>query len=98
MKYEGKKHLHIGYYEDGHDIEGAALKVEGEGKWHVFFNFGQYGLPVPVALRKAEVDAYAGVHVFTVSDREINNRQVHKKLGDFAAKDVIPLLKEKSRK
>lgn len=98
MKYDYNTHLHLGYYEEGHDIEGVALKVSGKEEWHVFFNFSQYGLPVPLGLkqRHATEEAYAGVHVFTVSDKQANNKEIHNKFSSFVTKKVIPHLERQA--
>ncbi|MBI2143705.1 DUF3986 family protein [Candidatus Woesearchaeota archaeon] len=93
MSYEDK-HLHLGYYEDGHDLEGIALKVDGQDKWHVFFDFWRYCLPVPVSLRHAQKEAYAGVHVFTVTDTQVINKEVHNRFSAFVVKKVLPRLKK----
>lgn len=99
MKYDDGKHLHLGYHEEGHDIEGIALKVDGKEEWHVFFNFGEYGLRVPVGLkhRHAREETYAGVHVFTVTDKQANNREIHNKFSSFVVKKVIPSLERQER-
>jgi len=38
MRYDSRYHLHLGYYENGHDLEAVALKQEKEAVWDVFFN------------------------------------------------------------
>jgi Protein of unknown function (DUF3986) len=43
MDFETAQHLHIGYYENGLDIEVTAYKVIGEDKW-VFFIDGEQNL------------------------------------------------------
>ena len=38
MRYDSRYHLHLGYYENSHDLEAVALKQENEAVWDVFFN------------------------------------------------------------
>lgn len=90
--YEGGQHLHLGYYEGGYDIEGVAFKLKDKVEWHVFFNFVVYGMPVPVAFKEARKDAYAGVHVFTVSEEQIDS-EVYGLFNSFVMREVLPLLK-----
>lgn len=36
-EFDDTQHLHVGYYEDGKDIEGIFFKVAGEDTWCLFF-------------------------------------------------------------
>lgn len=85
MEYEKDLHLHLGYYEGGYDIEGIALKVAEKDEWRVFFDFGQYGFPVPIGLERGNEEPY-GVHIFTVSDEQVNNGEVQGMFRSFVAK------------
>lgn len=44
MLYDEGYHLHLGYYENGYDLEAVAFKRKADDIWDVFFNFEQYGL------------------------------------------------------
>ena len=44
--FDDSLHLHVGYYEDGKDLEGIFFKVLGEPKWCLFFDQDFYQLKV----------------------------------------------------
>lgn len=68
MKYVKSSHLHVGYYERGHDFEGVALKVAGRRLWHVFLPFDEYELEVPTELEGSPRDPLFGTLIFTCAD------------------------------
>ncbi|MGX6445764.1 DUF3986 family protein [Neobacillus sp. K501] len=37
MIFDDRYHLHVGYYEEGHDLEAIFMKVQNEDKWCMFF-------------------------------------------------------------
>lgn len=37
-EYDNSMHAHIGYYEDGYDVEVVAYKRKNEDVWDVFFS------------------------------------------------------------
>ncbi|WP_226620038.1 DUF3986 family protein [Cytobacillus firmus] len=42
MIFDDRYHLHVGYYEDGHDIEGIIMKEKNGEKWCLFFDNDYY--------------------------------------------------------
>lgn len=46
MIFDDRYHLHVGYYEDGHDLEAIFMKVQNEDKWCMFFDHEQYKTPI----------------------------------------------------
>lgn len=68
MKYVKSFHLHVGYYERGHDFEAVAVKVAGRRLWHVFFPFDEDELEVPSELKASPRDPMFGTLIFTCAD------------------------------
>lgn len=68
MKYTKSSHLHVGYYERGHDLEAVALKVVGRQLWHVFFPFDEYALGIPKGLEDSPRDPLFGTLILTCAD------------------------------
>jgi hypothetical protein len=71
MPYDESQHLHVGYYEHGHDLEAVALKVKGRDLWHVFFPFEDYGLQVPASYRDAPREAGLGLLIFSSGEPKV---------------------------
>lgn len=44
MNFEENQHLHVGFYDNGFDLEGIFLKVENKDKWCLFFNSTFYNM------------------------------------------------------
>ncbi len=44
MNFEEDKHLHVGFYDNGFDLEGIFLKVKKIDKWCLFFNTKFYNI------------------------------------------------------
>jgi hypothetical protein len=42
MIFDDRYHLHVGYYEEGHDLEAIFMKVQNEDKWCMFFDQEHY--------------------------------------------------------
>ncbi|CAM4358559.1 DUF3986 family protein [Bacillus manliponensis] len=40
--YEQHQHAHIGYYENGYDLEAIGYKKEGVDEWDIFFESKHY--------------------------------------------------------
>ncbi|MDQ0229037.1 DUF3986 family protein [Metabacillus malikii] len=70
MVYDDRYHLHIGYYENGHDIEAIALKRLNEDIWDIFFDFEFYGFQVPT--EKSERLEYFGIKIFSIENEELD--------------------------
>jgi hypothetical protein len=43
--YEGL-HLHLGYYQERHDLEAIAFKRKEIHTWDIYFDSDQYNLPI----------------------------------------------------
>ncbi len=67
-KYDPSRHLHLGYYERGADLEAVALKLANSEMWHVFFPFERYGIPLPKALQRAPRNHTYGTLIFSTTD------------------------------
>ncbi len=93
MDYENNKHLHVGYYESGYDIEGIALKVSNKQSWDVFFNFKDYNLPIPSKFRKASESSF-GTRIFSAN----NEIESQKRFSKWVAKELIQLLKKTNQR
>ncbi|MFC4388288.1 DUF3986 family protein [Gracilibacillus marinus] len=46
MLFDENLHMHVGYYEDGHDIEGIFLKVYEKDIWCLFYNDEIYKIKI----------------------------------------------------
>ncbi|MFK3937618.1 DUF3986 family protein [Alkalihalobacillus sp. NPDC078783] len=47
MLFDETMHMHVGYYENNHDIEGIFLKVLDEDIWCLFYNDDEYEVKIP---------------------------------------------------
>lgn len=87
QRYDASQHLHLGYYDGGHDFEAIALKVEGENLWHIFFPFDSYDLPVPAQLAKALRQSEFGSLIFTAK-KETGLQQ---RFVQWVERELLPL-------
>jgi hypothetical protein len=46
MIFDDQYHLHVGYYENGHDLEGIMMKLVDEEKWCLFFDDQYDHIPI----------------------------------------------------
>ncbi|MDF9763784.1 seryl-tRNA synthetase [Peribacillus simplex] len=67
MNFEPDQHLHIGYYENGFDLEATAYKIAGEGKWVIFLDSDQDLTTLNNALYNYERIDKFGYKIFTVN-------------------------------
>lgn len=88
VTYDEDAHVHLGYYEDGHDFEAIALKVSEEKAWHVFFAFAQYGLGIPHSLKRARHEPEFGTLIFTTS----SGTRAQKEFTRWVEGEVLPQL------
>ena len=44
INFDDNYHLHVGYYEDGYDLEAVFFKVKDEDKWCMFFDNDSYNI------------------------------------------------------
>lgn len=47
MLFDETIHVHVGYYENNHEIEGIFLKVLNEDIWCLFYNEEEYEFKIP---------------------------------------------------
>ncbi|APH04814.1 DUF3986 family protein [Bacillus weihaiensis] len=69
MIYDDKYHLHIGYYEDGFDLEAVAFKRQSQDIWDIFFDFEQYDFNNTVS--KTELKG-VGYHIFSIETEDLD--------------------------
>ena len=78
--YDDRYHLHLGYYENGFDIEAIAFKRKSQGIWDIFFDFEQYGLKAPVPATKLKG---FGVRIFSIDVEEFDYNDVAKRFEQW---------------
>lgn len=68
-------HLHIGYYENGYDIEATAYKVENEDHWIIFLNADQKLEYIQQLQNKYNFYEYYGYKILTFNGRDLSYEQ-----------------------
>lgn len=84
--YDDKYHLHLGYYENGFDIESIAFKRQSQGIWDIFFDFEQYGLKTPVTATQLEG---FGVRIFSIEIDELDYNDGAKQFEQWLSNQSI---------
>ncbi|XQY90163.1 DUF3986 family protein [Metabacillus sp. HB246100] len=69
MIYDDKYHLHIGYYEDGFDLQAVAFKRQSQDIWDIFFDFEQYDFNNTVS--KTVLKGF-GYHIFSIETEDLD--------------------------
>ncbi|WP_240733064.1 DUF3986 family protein [Jeotgalibacillus sp. S-D1] len=69
MLYDDRYYLHLGYYENGYDLEAIAFKRKSQGVWDIFFDFERYGLENPN--EKNELNEF-GIKIFSIEIQELD--------------------------
>lgn len=64
--YDTSQHSHIGYYENGYDVEAIGYKRVDEDVWDVYFNFAFYGIEHISLEKELYMDEYTGYYVFSI--------------------------------
>ncbi|WP_203364556.1 DUF3986 family protein [Bacillus sp. REN10] len=82
-EYEQGVHLHIGYYEDGHDIEVVAYKALNEDYWDVIVDEHDKG--VFEQFKPCGKECNHGLILYTIDDSMID--------GDYPMKSFKAWLK-----
>jgi len=81
--YLSDRHIHIGYYENGHDVEAIAFQDQSTNSWDMFFNDsydpGLFGLNVPR-------DNHFGVKIFS----EMNEDRLELRFHLWVENVLIP--------
>ncbi|MEN0641768.1 DUF3986 family protein [Alkalicoccobacillus gibsonii] len=78
MLFNEAIHMHVGYYENNHDLEGIFLKILNDDVWCLFYNDEKYELKVS---KKASYpflkDFGYLVKVYSVSEREFTEERAN---------------------
>jgi hypothetical protein len=61
-------HLHLGYYQEGHDLEAIAFKRKGIHTWDIYFDSDQYNLPID---KGSNYTPYFGYKILVVHSQEL---------------------------
>ncbi|KYD08453.1 DUF3986 family protein [Caldibacillus debilis] len=72
MKFDPTQHLHLGYYENGADLEAIAYKIQNENKWVVFFDMGHDAEIVKKISGRYEHHEGYGYKIFTVDAEDLS--------------------------
>ncbi len=71
MLYDDSCHMHLGYYENGFDLEAVAFKRQSQEIWDIFFDFKQYGLKKPVQENELLLSGF-GIRIFSIETNELD--------------------------
>jgi hypothetical protein len=72
MEFASDRHLHIGYYEKGFDLEATAYKMANEDRWLVFLHSDQDLTRLKSALKNYEEIEKFGYEIFTVNKVDLS--------------------------
>ncbi len=86
MLYEDRYHMHLGYYENGFDLEAVAFKRQSQEVWDIFFDFKEYGLKKPV--QDTELKGF-GIRVFSIEIEELDYNFGAKKFKQWLSNQKI---------
>ena len=75
--YETHQHMHIGYYEDGYDLEVTAYKKINKPIWDVFIEEYEVGFLYEFASKHklGEYFTGCGLKIFTIEDKDATEEQ-----------------------
>lgn len=71
MLYDERYHLHLGYYENGYDLEAVAFKRRSDDIWDIFFSFEQYGLR-PIDQENDMSSEEFGTRIFSIQSKDLD--------------------------
>lgn len=74
MLYDERYHLHVGYYDNGFDLEAVALKRQLEEVWDIFFDFEGYRLVSPIQEDKIMLNGF-GIRIISIAADELDYQQ-----------------------
>ncbi|PKG24362.1 DUF3986 family protein [Niallia nealsonii] len=74
MHFDPDQHLHIGYYENGFDLEAVAYKVLGEDKWVIFWPNDQKCEFNKNILSSCNFHPYFGYEIFSIQQTDLSYR------------------------
>ncbi|WP_186580202.1 DUF3986 family protein [Aquibacillus kalidii] len=69
MLYDDRYHMHLGYYENGFDLEAIAFKRQAQEIWDIFFDFEQYGMKKTI--QESELKGF-GIKIFSIEMEELD--------------------------
>jgi hypothetical protein len=84
--YDDRYHLHLGYYENGFDLEAVAFKRQSQEFWDIFFDFEQYGLKKPA--QETELKGF-GIKIFSIEIEELDYNYGAKKFEQWLSNQRI---------
>ncbi|KKB35348.1 DUF3986 family protein [Bacillus thermotolerans] len=82
MLYDDTRHLHVGYYENGYDLEAVALKRQSEDQWDIFFPFEQYGLKPAAQENEVSFEEF-GTRIFSIPIKDLDYQLGSKKFEEW---------------
>ncbi|WP_113929468.1 DUF3986 family protein [Bacillus sp. P14.5] len=83
MNFESHQHLHIGYYENGFDLEAVAYKIQGVDKWVVFLDAEQDLSIFKGVLEEHNKNVSFGYEIFTVNTDDLSYESGQVRLMDW---------------
>ncbi|WP_121612444.1 DUF3986 family protein [Mesobacillus foraminis] len=89
MRYDNRYHLHLGYYENGADIECVEYKRLSEPVWDIYFDFDFYGV-APVPQENEMTLKYSGTRILSIDGEELDEQVGIQQFKEWlAAKNII---------
>ncbi|AIM16747.1 MULTISPECIES: DUF3986 family protein [Neobacillus] len=85
VKYEDF-HLHVGYYNDSHDLEGIFYKEKNKPKWYLYFDADGYDIQLKKEYKKEENFGYL-VGIYDIE--EIDQTQGDEFFKNFLMEESI---------
>ncbi|MDM5338504.1 DUF3986 family protein [Fictibacillus enclensis] len=86
MLYDDRYHMHLGYYENGFDLEAVAFKRQSQEIWDIFFDFEHYGLNN--AVQEAESNGF-GIKIMSIEIEELDYNYGAKKFEQWLSNQRI---------
>ncbi|WYP26754.1 DUF3986 family protein [Alkalihalobacillus sp. FSL W8-0930] len=76
MLFDETKHMHVGYYENNHDIEGILLKALDKDIWCLFYNDKEYEVKIPDTRVYPFVESFGYlVGMYSISEKELTHEK-----------------------
>lgn len=83
MRFDSNQHLHIGYYENGYDLEAVAYKVLDEDKWIVFWPKDQKYEFNRKILSSCKFHPYHGYEIFAIQQEDLSYKTGCNQFADW---------------
>lgn len=88
MLFEDNVHLHVGYYENGYDLEGIFLKVYNKDIWCLFYNDETNDIRLPDKLAYPYINDFGNlIGIYNICDEVLTMEY-----GNDLFKDFLKLL------